>query len=250
MPQLAALVSFILIVFTGHQGSNITHGENYLLAPVTPEKVKPKVVPIEQAIVYTDMVRPILESKCMSCHSSKKAKGELVMETEALLLKGGKHGAIVDAGQPDISLLMQRIHLPEAEKKHMPPAGKPQLDEEETAILFQWIKDGANFKQKVAELPAADSLRLLANNLFGKSEEEIYDFSAASEKEVEKLNNTNRLIHPVALGSPALAVNFYNRQNYTTASLKELLSLKTQVVSLDMAYMPVKEEDIMHHCAV
>jgi hypothetical protein len=126
----------------------------------------------------------------------------------------------------------------------MPPPGKPQLDDEESAILFQWIKSGANFKQKVNELPIADSLRMLANNLFGRSTEEVYDFSAASDNEVEKLNNTNRLIHPIALASPALAVNFYNRQNYTTASLKDLLAIKTQVVSLDMAYMPLKEEDI------
>ncbi len=122
--------------------------------------------------------------------------------------------------------------------------GKPQLDEDEAAILFQWIKSGANFKQKVNELPATDSLRMLANNLFGKEGDEVYDFSAASEKEIEKLNNTNRLIHPLALESPALAVNFYNRQNYTTASLKELQSLKTQVVSLDLAYMPLNVEDI------
>src|SRR5450432_2634451 len=243
LPQIAAIVSFILIVFTGHQGSNITHGENYLLAPVTPGKVRPQV-PIEKAIVYADMVRPILETKCMSCHSSKKAKGELVMETETLLLKGGKHGVLWTSGQPDESLIIERIHLPEAEKKHMPPAGKPQLDDDEAAILFQWIKGGANFKQKVIDLPATDTMRMLADNLFSKPGEDAYDFSAASDKDVEKLNNTNRLIHPIALESPALAVNFYNRQNYTTASLKELLALKTQIVSLDMAYMPLKDEDI------
>jgi uncharacterized membrane protein len=243
MPQLAAFISFILIVFTGHQGSNITHGDNYLLAPVTPEKTKP-VVPIEQAIVYTDMVKPILESKCMSCHNNKKAKGELVMETEALLLKGGKHGILWTSGQPDGSLLIERIHLPATTKKHMPPAGKPQLDDEEMAVLFHWIKSGASFKQKVLDLPASDSLRLLANNLFNESKDETYEFSAASDKDVQKLNNTNRLIHPIAAGSPALSVNFYNRQNYTAASLKEILSLKGQVVSIDMAYMPVKDEDI------
>ncbi|MEO5682672.1 MAG: DUF2231 domain-containing protein [Chitinophagaceae bacterium] len=243
MPQLAAIISFALIVFTGHQGSNITHGENYLLAPVTPEKVKPTVA-IEDAVVFADMVMPILETKCMSCHSSKKAKGELIMETAALLLKGGKHGVLWTSGQPELSLLMQRIHLPEGEKKHMPPAGKPQLDDEETAILFQWIKSGADFKQKVNELSPADSLRLLANNQFGRSTAEVYDFSAASDKAVEKLNTTNRVVQPVALLSPGLAVNFYNRQNYTTALLKELQAVKTQVVSLDMAYMPLKEEDI------
>ncbi len=243
MPQAAALIIFILIVFTGHQGANITHGENYLLAPITPDKTRPSIA-IEQAVVYRDMIRPILEAKCMSCHNSQKAKGELVMETEPLLLKGGKHGTIWVTGQPAQSLLIERIHLPETEKKHMPPAGKPQLDDEESAILFQWIKSGAPFKEKITDLAATDSLRLLANNFFNKPTEEIYDFSAASDKDIEKLNNTNRLIHPIAQGSPALAVNFYNLQNYTTASLKDLLSLKTQIVSLDMAYMPVKEEDL------
>ena len=243
MPQLASLISFVLIIITGHQGADITHGENYLLAPVTPEKTKPKVDP-EKAIVFNDMVMPILEAKCMSCHSSKKAKGELIMETPALLLKGGKHGALWTNGQPDMSLLIQRLHLPESEKKHMPPAGKPQLEEEETAILYQWIKSGASFKQKLSELPAADSLRLLGNIIFGRAEEESYDFSAASDKDIEKLNNTNRLVQPLALASPALAVNFYNRQNYTTAALKELEAIKTQVVSLNLAYMPLKENDL------
>ncbi|MBE7169437.1 MAG: chitobiase/beta-hexosaminidase C-terminal domain-containing protein [Williamsia sp.] len=243
LPQLAALLSFVLIVFTGHQGSNITRGEDYLLAPVSSQKLKP-VVPITDAVVFTDMVKPVLEAKCMSCHSSRKAKGGLVMETEKGLLAGGKHGALWTAGQPAASLLVQRLRLPEGEKKHMPPIGKPQLDREETAILFQWIRSGASFQQKVVELPPADTLRTLANNLFEKGVEEDYDFSAASDGDIKKLNNTNRLIHPIALGSPALAVNFYNRQNYSSAALKDLLALKTQIISLDMAYMPLKGEDI------
>ena len=243
LPQIAAVTSFILIVFTGHQGSNITHGENYLLAPVTPEKIRP-VVPFDRALVFADMVKPILEAKCMSCHNNSKAKGELVMETEAALLKGGKHGILFTAGQPDLSLLMQRIHLPDNEKKHMPPAGKPQLDDDEVSILFGWIKDGASFSQKLADLPATDSLKMIASTLFHSSSLETYDFAAADEKQIQQLNNTNRLIQPVALGSPALAVNFYNRQNYTTASLKDILPLKNQVVSLDMAYMPLTDEDL------
>lgn len=243
LPQAAALVAFGLILFTGHQGSNITRGEDYLLAPVAFEKLKP-VVPLAEAVVYTDMVKPILEAKCLSCHSSRKAKGELVMETEAGLLAGGKHGALWTSGQPDGSLLIQRLLLPESEKKHMPPVGKPQLDEEETAILFQWIRGGASFQQKVVDLLPADTLRQLATALFEKGGEEDYEFSAASEKDIQKLSTNNRLIHPIALGSPALAVNFYNRQNYTSAALAELLALKTQIISLDMAYMPVKQEDI------
>ena len=83
---------FGLIIFAGHQGAGITHGQNFLLAPMMPEKKQPLSLLRKRLMVFTHMVKPILETKCESCHNSKKAKGELVMETEALLLKGGKSG--------------------------------------------------------------------------------------------------------------------------------------------------------------
>jgi uncharacterized membrane protein len=103
--------------------------------------------------------RPILETKCMGCHNSKKAKGELVMETRELLLKGGKDGKLWDSTEADFGLLMRRIHLPLEAKKHMPPQGKPQLSEEEISILGQWIKSGADFKVKVVDLDPNSELR-------------------------------------------------------------------------------------------
>jgi hypothetical protein len=53
-----------------------------------------------------------------------------------LLLKGGKNGALWDTTETNFGLMMSRIHLPEQEKKHMPPAGKPQLTGEEINILY------------------------------------------------------------------------------------------------------------------
>jgi hypothetical protein len=52
---------------------------------------------LEDAIVFNDLVKPILQTKCMSCHNNKKAKGDLIMETEELLLKGGKTGKLWDS---------------------------------------------------------------------------------------------------------------------------------------------------------
>ena len=236
-------VSFLLILIAGHQGAAITHGQDYLLAPILHDAAKPPVA-FENAVLYTDMVKPILDAKCISCHNAKKAKGSLIMETEVQLLKGGKHGSLWNKDNPELSLLLKRVQLPVDEKRHMPPLGKPQLNEEEEQVLFQWIKSGADFKVKVSALPANDSLRILAKNQFKSGGEETYDFDAADEKKVSQLSNTNRVIHPIALESPALAVNFYNRQNYNTAALKELLPLKEQITALDLAYMPVKQEDL------
>ena len=76
------------------------------------------------------------------CHNARKSKGDLNMESEATLLQGGKNGALWDSSAAGYGHLLRRIHLPIAEKEHMPPQGKPQLSEEEVRILYFWIKNG------------------------------------------------------------------------------------------------------------
>jgi hypothetical protein len=62
-----------MIIWAGHLGADITHGENFVLAPVTPSHTKPQVG-LSDAFIYADLVEPILEAKCMGCHNSSKAK--------------------------------------------------------------------------------------------------------------------------------------------------------------------------------
>ncbi len=236
------LASFILI-WAGHMGANITHGENFMLAPVTPENKKP-VAEFEDALLYADLIDPILQSKCVSCHNNNKAKGELIIETKELLLKGGKNGKLWDTTKADLGLLLNRIHLPLEDKKHMPPSGKPQLTEEETAVLYSWIKSGAEFEKRVIELNPTDTLRILAAKILKQSSGELYSFAAADEKEVQKLNNTNRVIAPLAISSPGLVVNFYNKPFYNSKQLQELQPISEQIVELNLDNMPVTDEDI------
>ncbi|HVX49196.1 MAG TPA: FN3 associated domain-containing protein, partial [Chitinophagaceae bacterium] len=193
---------------------------------------------------YADLVKPIFEEKCYGCHNSSKEKGGLIMETKELLLKGGKDGKLWDTTQPDMGLLMKRVHLPEEEKDHMPPPGKPQLTDEEKEILFAWIKEGANFDKKVTDLPPNDTLFIIASTKLKQSSEEQFDFAAADEKEIEKLSNNNRVITPLAIGSPALAVTFYNKPFYNTKQLEELKSVGNNITQLNLDNMPVKDEDL------
>ena len=240
---IMSLVVFALLLITGDLGAGITHGKDYLIAPILP-KQEPRQVALEEAVVFTDMVQPILQSKCISCHNNKKAKGELIMETPAQILKGGKDGKLWDSIDVDASLLLKRIHLPEEDEKHMPPQGKPQLSQQEMNILYYWLKDSSNFTIKVTDLPTADTLRMMALAIFKTNVEEKYEFAAADEKTVKQLSNNNRVIVPLALNSPALAVDFYNSQNYDAQSLKDLLKLKEQVVSINLAHMPATDDDI------
>ena len=238
-----AVISLAVIIFTGHQGAEISHGQNFLLAPVMPQKQEQKIL-METAVVYANMVQPILQAKCYSCHNVKKSKGQLIMETEELLLKGGKSGKLWDTTAADYGLLLGRVHLPLDAKKHMPPTGKPQLTEAETQILYSWIKSGANFKTKVIDLPATDTLRIIANTIFNTIETDDYEFAAADEVTIKKLNTNYRIVTPLAKNSPALGVSFFSASAYLPEQLKELEQIKEQVVSLSLNKMPVKDEEL------
>ncbi|RFS26546.1 cytochrome C [Chitinophaga silvatica] len=237
------ILTALLVIVTGHWGADITHGNNFVLAPVIPNKGKQ--VPLESAVVYADLIQPILEEKCINCHSAGKAKGGLVLSQASMLLKGGKGGKSLLAGHPDQSLLFQRLLLPEDDKKHMPPAGKPQLTETETALLYHWIKSGASFNLKAISLAASDSLRIIAASMLqSPAAEPVYDFAAADEKLVQQLNNNYRVIYPIAQHAAPLVVNCYNKNVFTSKSIEELLPLKKQIIEMHLQKMPVQDADL------
>jgi len=242
LAKTGAVITTLCLIVAGHYGATLTHGDNYVLEPVT----SAKRVPVDQAIVFDDVVMPVFSAKCLSCHNLDKAKGSLVMDNARSLLKGGKTGKLFVPGKPEISLLLERVHLPVEDKKHMPPRNKPQLTSEEAEILRLWIKGNAELKKKVIDLPQNDSLRVLATALLGpaKAAEEKFDFAAADEAAIKKLNNDYRVITSLAKNSPALVVNLYNKSIYNVKLLEELDPVKKQIVSLNLNNLPVKDEDL------
>lgn len=239
------LIGFIsiLLLSTGHWGSELTHGDGFVLEPF--QQGKP--IYIEDAIVFHHMVKPIYEKKCMSCHNPEKKKGELDLSSIEGILKGGKSGKLFITGKPEISLLLERIHLPLEDKKHMPVSGQPQLTDEEKMILSLWIKGNATFTKKVLELPATDSLRMMGNKLFVSinDESQNYDFSEASQETIDQLTNEYRTIATLAKNSPALRVHIFNKSEFNSKKLEELIAIKKQIVFLSVAKMPVKDLDLL-----
>ncbi|MBX2925009.1 MAG: chitobiase/beta-hexosaminidase C-terminal domain-containing protein [Chitinophagaceae bacterium] len=244
--KAGAVVTVLVVIISGHYGASLTHGENFLTEPLA-VYYQPDPVAFDQALVFDHVVKPILEKKCTGCHNADKLKGELMLTDSASIVKGGKSGKLFIAGDPDMSLLLQRVHLPLEDKKHMPPAGKAQLTEPEIALLTAWIKTGTTlFSAKVSELPEHDSLRMAAAGFLQPAQpaEEKYDFSAADEKTINALSTDYRTILPLAKESPALAVNIYNREEWSGKQLEELAPLKKQVVALNLNKLPVKDGDL------
>ncbi|MEX6690938.1 FN3 associated domain-containing protein [Danxiaibacter flavus] len=244
--KAGAVVTVLVIVVSGHFGAAITHGDNFISQPLAVYYPEPQV-PFEQAVVFNDVIKPVLVKKCAGCHNPDKLKGELILTDSASIMKGGKSGKLFNHEAPELSLLLQRIHLPENEKKHMPPAGRPQLTDIEAMLLTRWIQSNKiYFSGKVAELPERDSLRMVAATVLQPpgNVAEVYDFDAADEKAVAKLNTDYRTILPLAKESPALAVNLYNGDVYSVKQLQELDGIKKQVVSLDLNKLPVSDADL------
>jgi hypothetical protein len=81
-------------------------------------------------------VAPILARRCLDCHSGPDPKGKLDLARQATALRGGQSGAVIVPGNPDESLLFDRVDAGE-----MPP--KLPLPAAEKAVLREWIAAGA-----------------------------------------------------------------------------------------------------------
>ena len=233
---VGAALGFIALIFAGHTGASITHGEDYL-------RFGSKEVEITaETVVFNDIVQPILKAKCESCHNDQKTKGALKMNSIANLMKGGKHGAIWKAGDALNSHLIQRIKLPMNAKEHMPPLGKAQLTPDEITILTLWVKEGASFEQKLGQY-SLDFQKLVQPAALTTSSKE-YDFSAASESEIASVNTPYCTVYPIAYESPALQADFYVAAKFDPKTLSDLTQVSEQLVGLQLSKMPISNESL------
>ena len=93
------------------------------------------------AIRLIDEVAPILERRCVRCHSGDSAKGGLNLSTRSAALRGGETGPLFVIGQPRQSLLIEVIS---GAKPRMPAEGTPLL-QDEIDRLRKWIEAGAEW---------------------------------------------------------------------------------------------------------
>lgn len=239
--KVMASVIVVLIVVSGHWGASLTHGEDFITAPLFQGEAE--LVSLEEAEVFEHVVKPILENKCISCHKASKQKGELRLDQAQFIMKGGETGPAVVPGDLEESLMARRIMLPVEDDDHMPPKGKPQLTDEEKDLIAAWIESGSEFEKRVlAYEPDAPIFQLASQKWEDVSAS--YDFKAASPEKVESLNSFYRKILPLNAGSPALSVSYFSRVNFNISSLEELFEVSEQIVSLNLNNMPVKDEDL------
>ncbi|WP_244874486.1 c-type cytochrome domain-containing protein [Cyclobacterium marinum] len=140
------IVANFSLAYTSHMGGSLTHGEDFLTAPLDallPAKKIDKAP--EDMLLFEDMIATIFETKCVSCHNENKTKGDLLLNNyEEVFAKGKSKKQAIIPGDTSNSELMVRVLLPDDHDERMPPEGKPGLTDEEISLLSYWISSGAS----------------------------------------------------------------------------------------------------------
>ncbi|MCF2443408.1 ribonuclease inhibitor [Dyadobacter sp. CY345] len=257
----AFCLATILTMTAGHDGGSLTHGEGYLtqytpepfrsLAGMDPIKkeisgIQP-IADIQQALVYQDIVQPILEMKCVQCHNEKKQKGDLRVDQFVSLQKGGKEGPVFIPGKGAESSMITRCLLPEDDDDHMPPKGKPQLSTDQITLISWWIDQGAPVDKKVSDIKVTEQIKTALAGLGssgGASKSELpksaesaiakLTVSEPSEKDIEALRKAGLLVNRLSQDQNLIEVSAVNAANFGDAQISLLLPLAEQITWLKL----------------
>lgn len=165
----ALIISNASVAYASHLGGSITHGQDYLtehLQFVMHAFEDPEAKPESEMLVFEDMIIPVFEAKCLSCHNDQRAKGGFVMTSYNQIQEGGESGQpSLTAGAPHESELYKRVILPEDHPDRMPPEGKTPMKDSEITLLKYWIASGGADTLKLAHAREVDTIRSVVEGL-------------------------------------------------------------------------------------
>lgn len=196
-------------------------------------------------------VKPILDSRCASCHGEKKQKGKLRVDQWESVFTPAKKKPRVVAGKPDESPLYKLTTLPKDDPDVMPAEGD-LLTADQIATLKRWIEQGATWpghdakattapepkpEPKVeANAPTPDPLGLAP----------LPESAHATEKAtLDKLTDRGALALKVAANSAGVEVNFsLLGAQANDADLALLAGLEPDLVWLNLARTAITDEGV------
>lgn len=260
--KVLLLSTFLLIVglsITGHLGGSITHGEDFLAFGGSKESEtsgpKYEFYNAEDAEIYNDIVVPLLESKCISCHGPNKVKGKLRMDSPMALRAGGKSKKAILGASVSKSEMLRRIMLPTSDSKHMPPKKKQQITRNELEFLQWWIQNGASFDAKVEDIGGHQEIIEVVNKM--KAQQPIIANTttipsylpdiAIAEAPIEiiiELRKSDVVVLSAGTNKSLLEVNFVNVKAATDEQLSNLQKLAPHIVHLKLSNLSLSDSDL------
>ncbi|MDH5380551.1 MAG: hypothetical protein OEW75_06860 [Cyclobacteriaceae bacterium] len=242
----------ILLAITGHKGGNLTYGDDFLLENLPPgvteifnienkANVKRKLIEnLPEALIYEDIISPIFDSKCVSCHNSRKLKGELRLDNPEGIMKGGENGEVIIPEDHTKSSLYKLVTLPGEDEDHMPPEGRDPLTDSEISLIKWWINQGKLFNTTVADVTITEEVK-----------DKLFKLTTASQTTWDKLilkkipdpnpeiiaemKKKGVIIKKISEEANYLEINYsLFKDEFSNADLTDLLQIKEYIVWLDI----------------
>ena len=219
------------------------------------------------AVDFRKDIKPILETKCVSCHGIEKQKGELDLSTLLAASEGGENGPAVSPGKLQESELIHRITLTHDDDEIMPPKGEP-LTETQIQSLKEWISEGAEwpdelilvkrdpitsqdlikealnlssiaiYPPKASLTTSADLQRLVAVATYSDgTTRDITNKVTFEPKNTSLVTVAGNMIRPRADGETSISVNFHNKS--ATVPLTVQSADTEREISFRLDVMPV-----------
>lgn len=236
------------LMAAGHYGGTLTHGSDYLfeympnklraVAGMPPKQARgiQPIVNLDSARVFEEIIHPILDTRCVSCHNPDKKKGELLLTNFEEVMAGGESGISVKPGSPDSSDLIRRLHLPESDDDHMPPDGKRQLSSDQVDLITWWVEQGAPNQKNVSELKRTAEIEKALQKLTVEGKEFLAntDLPKADSATISTIQKNNIAISKIAENTNFLQVRAANSLvNIDTTHINLLLPIAQHIAWID-----------------
>lgn len=252
------VVMALVVSVAGHFGGSLTHGSDYLFRYM-PQPLKmvfniefteqdeqiPLIATLDSAYVYRDIIHPIFETRCVSCHNPDRSEGNYIMTSLEQVLAGGDGGAAVALASAQGSELYRRLLLPERDEHRMPPRSRRQLTNDQIHLIRWWIDQGMSQDARIEGMQIEESVLAMLNKLTVDGQP-FFSRTRVPEPDkrlVEQLNAQGYIIYRVSETLPFLQVSFLN--SFTAVSvedLERLLPLAPQITWLDLSRTETADE--------
>ncbi|WP_350292829.1 chitobiase/beta-hexosaminidase C-terminal domain-containing protein [uncultured Croceitalea sp.] len=231
------MVVMVMLTIAGHWGGNMTHGEGFLTKDIASNKII--IEDVNKALVYNDIVQPILDNKCVSCHNPKKTEGKLLLTGQQELLLGGESGSLLDSSASETPLLLHRVQLPLEDEEHMPPKGKVQLTDNEVALLHWWMENDNCFDCITSDLERNKKIQSYLNDLEEDTSIRALlakDLNPVDEDWLSSIKLAGISLYPLEEGSPLYSLNLANREDLSEDSFKRFKKYAENIVELNLGH--------------
>ena len=262
--RVLTMVSALGVGLAGHFGGELVHGDGYvekaLFAALGMDGAQSEDAPGEAVAVaggegspngaavvrtvkagtvdFRAQVLPIFESRCFECHGNGKRKGGLAMDSAASMTKVDDDGVAVKAGEPDASLIVQRIMLPASDPDAMPPEGE-RLTEAERELIRTWIKEGGVMEAVAAGVAAAPGA------VKGPTATLDADLARRAAEVAQALRARGVIAQPLAQDDPRLDINAsLATPPFSDADLAMLQPAAAAIVNLNLSRSQVTDAGV------